>query len=229
MKSFKRLLKGITGNIITAFVLAIIILILVLAGGARTSFDSLVGMLLFYAIFMALACIAMLIYGILIYCTYDRERDRLMAIEGFSAERFEREAARSPRIKDVLLCCDAICYRNSGYFVKTIPIADIVWVYQEEKQSLSLINIYTKDKSKYSIPISMKKKYGTSDMACRYILRLIARKNKGALIGYNAGYEAMYKNNFNQLLMNTLGRDIIDSRILEQEYIQNNYYEKDLQ
>lgn len=229
MRSFKKLLKGITGNIISVFVLAIIVFILVLMAGVKTSFDSLIGLLLFYMIFMVLACVAMLIYGILIYCTYDREKDRLMAITGFSAERFERETAKSPPITGVLLCSDAICYRSSGYFVKTIPIADIVWAYQDEKQGLTFISIYTKDKSKYSIPVSIKKKYGTSDMACRYILRLIARKNKCALIGYNDSYEAVCKNNFDQLLMKTRGGEIIDSGILEQEYIQNNYYEKDLQ
>lgn len=229
MHSFKKLLKGINGYIITIFVLALVLFFLVLAGGIRTSFDNLIGMLVFYVLFMAFACVVMLIYGILLYCTYDREKDRLMAIPGFSAERFERETAKSPQISDILLCSDAICYRNGGYFVKTIPIKDIVWAYQEERQGSLIMNIYTRDKSRFSFPVTIKKKYGTRDMACRYILRLIARKNKGALIGYDSSYEAMYKNNFDQLLMKTYGGEIADSRLLEQEYIQNNYYEKDLQ
>lgn len=229
MHSFRKLLKGITSGIITVFVLSIILLFIALFCGVRTSFEYLVGVILFYLLIMALACVVLLIYGLIVFCTYKREQNRLMSIPGFSAERFERETARAPQISNVLLCSDAICYTTGGFMIRTIPIRDIVWAFQEEQQNSLSITVYTVEKERFSIPITIKKKYGTRDMASRYILRLIARKNKGALIGYNDSYEAMCKNNFDRLLMNTRGREIIDSRILEQEYIQNNYYEKDLQ
>ncbi len=91
------------------------------------------------------------------------------------------------------------------------------------------VQIYTKDREKHTIPVTIRKKFGTPDAACRYILRLIARKNKGALIGYEESYEAMCKNAFNQLLMRAQQGEIVDSRLLEQEYIQNDYYIRDLQ
>jgi len=229
MQSFKKLLKGITGGIITIFVLAIILLVLVIICGVRTSFAYLVGMFLFYLIIMAFACTALIIYGVIVFSTYKRERNKLMSVPGFSPERFERETARFPQISDVLLCSDAICYSTGGFMVKTIPIKDIVWAFQEEKQGTMSITIYTVDKERFSVPVFIKKKYGTRDMASRCILRLIARKNKGALIGYNDSFEAMCKNSFDQLLMQTRGGEIIDSGMLEQEYIKNNYYEKDFQ
>lgn len=227
MKSFRKLLKGITGSVITIFVLAVFLFILIIFCGIRESLEYLIGLFLFYLLFMGLVFAALLIYGIVVFCTYEKAKDKLRAIPGFSEERFERETARAPKINNILLCSDAICYCSPGYLVKTIPIQDIVWAYQEQVQNGMYMQIYTKDKEKISMPITIKKKFGTWDMACGYILRLIARKNKGVLIGYEDTYEDLYKRDFDRILRMTRESEIVDSRILEQEYVQNNYYEKD--
>ena len=88
-------------------------------------------------------------------------------------------------------------------------------------------HIWTKDKREYYVEIVIKKKFGARDAACRYLMRLIARKNKGTLIGYEEEYDQMVKNNFEQILARTQGKEIVSSAALEQEYIQNNYYTKD--
>lgn len=80
--------------------------------------------------------------------------------------------------------------------MKVIPIKDIVWVYQEEGNgAASGVKICTVEGERFTVPVMTKGKQTAP--ASRYLLRLIARKNKGVFIGY------------------------------KQEYVQNNYYEKD--
>lgn len=229
MNSFRTLLKGQAGGIISVAVFAFIFLLLVVGVGTSNSPEYLLVLLLIYIFFIVLALVTFLIYAIIEYNTYKKAKEKLKAIPGFLESRFERETEKAPKIKRVLLSSDAICFTGSGYMVRTIPIGDIVWAYQEQQQGSMFVQIYTRDKERYQVPVIIKKKFGTGDMACRYILRLIARKNKGALIGYEEEYEKMYKNNFSELLMKTRGGEVVDSALLEQEYVQNNYYVKDFQ
>lgn len=193
------------------------------------SADNLINLLFWYIVFSGLGLLAILIYDIVVITTYFNARNQLKGIPGFSAERFDRETVKMPRINDVVLCSDAICYIGSHEMAKVIPIKDIVWVYQEQVQQVLMLHIHTKDRDKHSLAITIKKKYGNRDCAARFILRLIARKNKGAIIGYKEEYDKMFENNFQQLLALTFGKEIVDSNLLEQEYIRNNYYAKDLQ
>ena len=229
MKGFGKLLKGMIWEAVTLFILALILLALLIGVGFHQSLEVVVGLTLMFLLFLAVAFVILLVYGIVLLVVYGKAKDKLYAIPGFSEDRFLREIDRAPRINRILLCSDAICYTGTGYMVKTIPIRDIVWAYQEQVQAVQRIQIYTRDREEHSVPVTIRKKFGTADAASRYILRLIARKNKGALIGYEESYEAMYKNNFNQLLMRAQQGEIADSRMLEQEYIQNDYYVKDLQ
>ena len=92
-----------------------------------------------------------------------------------------------------------------------------------------MIQIYTRDKQKHSIDVFLKKQMGKDhEKAVRYLLRLIVRKNKNAIVGYKDVYADMYKHDFNQMLMRTHGV-IVDSVSLEQEYIENDYYHLDFQ
>lgn len=126
----------------------------------------------------------------------------------------------------MLLCSDAVCYYGSGKLVKVIPIKDIVWVYQEEGNgAASGVKICTREGERFTVPVMTKGKQAAP--ASRYLLRLIARKNKGALIGYKQEYEDMFDKDLPRLLMRVSEGEIVDSRLLEQEYVQNNYDERD--
>jgi len=230
MKGFRKLLKDFWHMQATLIGLGVFLLVIVIVAGFRMrSEEDLFWMLLIYIIFAGLAIFATLIYDIVIMIIYFNARNKLRALPGFSEERFEREVQRMPRINSMILCCDAIGYVGSCTQPVVIPIADIVWAYQEDVQNLPVLQIHTKDKQKHTVTTFMKKKYGNREMASRYILRLIARKNKGALIGYKEQYDILLKNDFNSLVQMTQGKEIVDSMSLEQEYIQNNYYVKDLQ
>lgn len=230
MKSFRRLLKGFWSSQIGLFCTGLFVLVLVIvAATTKRTVDDLIYLLFCYIVFSGLCLLAVLIYDIIVVTRYINARNQLKGILGFSAERFDREAVRMPRINGVVLCSDAICYTGSHELVKVIPIQDIVWVYQEQVQNALFMHIHTKDRDKHSLSITMKKKYGNRDCAARFMLRLIARKNKGAIIGYREEYDKMFEHNFGQLLEMTYGKEIVDSNLLEQEYIQNDYYTKDLQ
>ena len=59
------------------------------------------------------------------------------------------------------------------------------------------------------------------------MLRLIARKRPSAVIGFEESYQQAVNNDFRQLIAKAEEKGTVDSAILEQEYIGNNYYEKD--
>ncbi len=229
MKGFGKLLKSMIRQTVALFIVALFLVALLAGAGYNQSLEIKVGLTVLFLIFLTIAIAILLVYGIVVCLIYTKAKEKLYAIPGFSEERFLREIDRAPQINRILLCSDAICYTGTGYIIKTIPIQDIVWAYQEQVQAVPYVQIYTKDREKHTIPVTIRKKFGTPDAACRYILRLIARKNKGALIGYEESYEAMCKNAFNQLLMRAQQGEIVDSRLLEQEYIQNDYYIRDLQ
>ncbi len=191
--------------------------------------EDIIVLIICFLLFAALGLVAILIYVGVVLVGYYKAKEQLRSIPGFSEERFARETQKMPRIGNLVLCSDAICYTGRGSGAQVIPIADIVWAYQETVQNILYLQIHTKDRTKHTLQIIMKKKYGNRDMACRFLLRLIARKNKGAIIGYKDSYDAMYQNEFRQLLELTYGKEIVDSRLLEQEYIENDYYTRDLQ
>lgn len=230
MKCFRKLLKGLAGSVITIAVVLLIVLGLGLFIGL-SSLDRFVTTVIIYVVFLAMVLLGTGVYMIVVMGAYHNAQVRLRAIPGFSEARFEREIARSPQVQRLLLSSDAICYTDSGYLVKVIPLADILWVYQDSAVNRMLI--YTKDKDKHTVNVlaegKMRERAARSEMSIRYILRLIARKNKNAIIGYDANLEQLYKKDFAQLLRRASGREIIDSATLEMEYIQNNYYQLDFQ
>ncbi len=226
MKSFRKLLKGFIVSLIGILAAALLFFGLMVICMFAVSAEYLLQTILFFLLFTVLGFIALLVYGIVVVCLYDKAKEKLRSIPGFSEERFEREVARGPKIKNMLLCSDAICYYGGSGVFRTIPIRDIVWVYQDQIKYVMNIHIVTRDKEESIMAVAAKGK--SVDAACRYILRLIARKNKGALIGYEESYQTLFKNDFPRLVMRAQG-EIVDSRLLEQEYIQNNYYEKDFQ
>lgn len=232
MKNLRKLTKGIIGSMIGLLAVMIFLLVICLFY-KKSSTEVLVGILVTYLLFAELVAAAVGIYLVVVFCVYKKAKEKLRAIPGFSEARFERETGRMPQYKNILLCSDAICYADSAYLVRVIPLADIIWVYQDDQKNTlrSTLWIYTKTKDKYGIFVSMKGKGALKNVEAgrRYLMRLIARKNKNVIIGYDDSCEQMYKNNFEQLLMRTRGREIVDSAVLEQEYIANNYYQKDFQ
>lgn len=230
MRAFEKLRKNIFKDTMGWVGLLCIVLlgVLVLLYGYKGTFGGFL-LALVLGVFLTLVAIAALvIYFIMALASYTKARSRLLAVPGFSEARFQRETERAPRTKNLLLCCDAICYYN-GHAVKTIPIREIVWAYQEQDQNGACLKIYTEDGTDYQVQPRPCRKSGTAEALCRYILRLIARKNKGALIGYEESYDELRKRDFKSLVMRTRGREPVDSGLLEQEYIQNNYYAQDLQ
>lgn len=226
MNNFRRLLRGFRGLIVEALVIFAVLFAVVALCTLRGDWIYQFSTILFFLLFSGLAFLTLLIYGIVLYCAYDRAKAKLQAIPGFSEERFERETDRAPKIKNMLLCSDAVCYYGSGKLVKVIPIKDIVWVYQEEGNgAVSGVKICTGEGERFTVPVMTKGKQTAP--ASRYLLRLIARKNKGVLIGYKQEYEDMFEKDMPRLLMRVSEGEIVDSGLLEQEYVQNNYYEKD--
>lgn len=229
MKNFRRLLSELWSFLGTMVFLGGLILAAVIFGLCNQSFDDAIVLVICYLFFSVVANIAILIYVVFMLVNYYKAKRRLQEIPGFDAERFDRETARIPRMGNIVLCSDAICFNGKNCKIHVIPIKNIVWLYPEKVQAATFLQIYTNDAENYALNVVMKKKYGNVDMASRFIMRLIARKNKGALIGYKQEYEEMYQNNFRELLTLTQGKEIVDSRWLEREYIQNDYYTKDLQ
>lgn len=226
MKGFGKLLRGMLHNCLTIlmlFLIMITVMAMLLFLDDNNEAILFVGILSF-VIFAVLVLLSMTIYIVAELYLYNRAEKRLQAIPYFSKERFAREIKRAPKIKNILLCSDAVCYYE-GFglsLVKVIPIAEIVWAYQGEQR----LCVITGDREKHEMVILTRMK--NRDAAARYILRLIARKNKGALIGYDRTYEEWYQKDFPRLRAMAQG-EIVNSGWLEQEYIQNNYYEQDYQ
>lgn len=230
MKGLGKLLKGIikeAGGLLG--ILLLFFLMPFIAASFYQPRQTMMGLVVMLIFLLVVLFVVLTVYGVILWMVYRQAKDKLYAVPGFSEERFLREIEKAPRINRVLLCSDAICYADAGYMVKTVPIKDIVWAYQEQVQRVPYVQIYTKDREKYSIPVTIKRKFGRADAACRYVLRLIARKNTGVLIGYDENYDAMCKNAFSQLLARAQQGGIADSALLEQEYVRNNYYARDLQ
>jgi len=227
MKNFRRLISKSIWSLIGVVTFIFALLVLVFFCVKYDSVEHLVGTLILFLIFWGLFLLVFLIYGIIIWLSYLKAKDNMKNIPGFSIDRFEREVTRSPKLKNMLICSDAICFYNSFYMVRTIPLKDIVWAYQEQSQNLVGLKICTRDGECYSVPVMIKRKVGKKDMAERYLLRLIARKNKGVMIGYSEIQEKMFQNALSQFLQEMPQIEVVDSALLEQEYIQNDYYIKD--
>ncbi len=229
MRNFRKLLKDFWSGLLGLLFMGLFLAAAVFFGVMKNTLEGAIVILLCYVFFSTLILIAVIIYSIVIFVSYSNAKLKLQAIPGFSAERFGRETDRMPKIGNLVLCSDAICFAGRYSQVSVIPIKDIVWVYQEQVQNVLFLQIHTNAREKYSLQMIMRKKYGNREMACRFLLRLIARKNKGAIIGYKESYDQMYQNHFEQMLEMTKGKEVVDSRLLEQEYIQNDYYTRDLQ
>lgn len=230
MKKFRKLTNGFVRFAVTILGLNLFFIGMVaVASGLMLSTEEFVWNLFVYLLFSAVIWFAMFIFGIVVFVSYKKAKDVLLEIPGFSEERFEREVEKAPKIKNVLACSDAICFQGVCGTVTVVPIQNIVWAYEDNYRNGEFLHIWTKDKQDFNIQISMKKKFGNREAACRYLLRLIARKNKGTLIGYEEEYQKMVKQNFGQMLARVQGSEIISSAALEQEYIANNYYAKDFQ
>lgn len=227
MKKLKKLTNGFIYLAIEIVVLSLILLAVAIGAGLHNSLDYLIGVLMIYIIFALVVWAIVLVYGIVMFSSYKKAKDVLLQIPGFREDRFEREIEKAPKVKHVVISSDAICFRAGGGMVKAVPIQDIVWAYEDNHRNGEFLHIWTKDKREYYVEIVIKKKFGVRDAACRYLLRLIARKNKGTLIGYEEEYDQMVKKNFEQILARTQGKEIVSGAALEQEYIQNDYYTKD--
>ena len=228
MKRLRRLIiPDICGMFATFLVIGILLLVAVVFCGREQGAETLLLALLIYVLLALLATIGLVTYIVVLLNVYRKSKKELQAITGFSWERLEREADRMPPIKDVLLCSDAICFSGGYSMIKSIPIKEIVWVHQEQQQTNIYLQIYTVKREHFTIPILIKRKFGTKDAAGRFVMRLIARKNKGALIGYQKEYEDYFEKDFSRLLALTQGKEIVDSGLLEQDYIQNDYYTAD--
>lgn len=227
MRKLRKLTNGYVYFAIEMFILGVLLLLCAIYVGVKQSFDYLFGILFLYICFIVVAWVLILIYGIVVFSTYKKAKDKLYNISGFQEERFEREVVKAPKIKNVVISSDAIIYTGQTRTIKLIPIEDIVWGYEYAQGRRESLHIWTREKRFFCIDISIKKKFGSREAAGRYLLRLIARKNKGAIIGYDQQYDEMVKKNFNEMLMRTQGQEIISSAALEREYIQNNYYSRD--
>ena len=227
MKKFRKLIVkpiwSLVGTITFIFALFVLIFFCV----KYDSIDHLVGTLIIFLLFWGLFFLVFFIYGIIVWLSYLKAKDVLKSIPGFSSQRFEREVTRSPELKNMLICSDALCFYNSFYMIRTIPLNEVVWAYPEQSQNLVGLKLCTRDGESYSVPVMIKRKKGTKDMAERYILRLLARKNKGIMIGYSEIQEKMFQKNLSQFLQELPQMEVVDSVTLEQDYIQNNYYIQD--
>ena len=230
MPSLRKLSFRFLKTIVGIFLLLLLLLFLVVMSGLHgKDIETFLATFIIFIIFIGIAFLVLVVYLIVGLSFAARAKDQLKNIRCFDEDRFEREVKRAPKMKNLLLCSDAICFCGNGNIVRVIPIEDIVWVYQAEDQNGAYLKIYLRDKTEFKVPVIIKKKIGTRDMACRYILRLIARKSSGVLIGYEEEYETIAKRDFNQLLLRMQAKEIVDSRVLEQEYIANNYYVRDFQ
>lgn len=227
MKKLKKLTHGFVHLVIEILVVNLIFIAMIIGVGIHQNVDEFIGNLIVYMMFASIVWIIILIFGIVVFSSYKKAKDTLLEIPGFSEERFEREVEKAPKIKNVLVSSDAICFRSMGGIVKVVPIQNIVWAYEDNYRNGEFLHIWTKDKQDFYVEISIKKQFGKREAACRYLLRLIARKNKGTLIGYEEEYQQMVKQNFQQILVRLQGSEIVNSAALEQEYIQNDYYTKD--
>lgn len=168
------------------------------------------------------------IFGLILwlssYFIYKKQLDVLLSIPGFNRERFEREIEHAPKMKNVLASSDAICFlRNTpfaGSSLRVIPIQEIVWVCENKDASF---DIYTVKKEVMTIrPL----KRDTRNI--KYLLRLIARKQQGIIVGYDVNLDRMFKQDFQRFMQITASRiQTVRSDWLEQQYIQNGYYVKD--
>ncbi len=229
MKSLRKLLKGIVSDGVIIMVVLVILLLLLIFASNGQSAEDLVLRLFGCMVLMVVALAAAGIYLAIVCYRYGQAKEGLSAIPGFSAERFEREAGRAPQFVRLIAVCDAICYSGADHMACVIPMTDILWVYQPE--GTNTLWIYTRDREIHKINVYIKGK-GAAENAkkgIRYLMRLIARKNKNVLIGYNPSYEELYKHDFRRLLGMAGGREIADSRWLEKEYIENDYYHMDFQ
>lgn len=156
MKNLRKLIKGIIVEIIIFVAALLLFLLICLFFRKPSSAEALVMRILIYLLFASMATLAMGIYLVAVFGVYRSAKVKLMKIPGFSEVRFEREIMRMPQYDRMFLCSDAICYADSGYLIKVIPLADILWVYQEDQRNV--VQIYTRSKEKYEIRVFMKGK-----------------------------------------------------------------------
>ncbi len=224
MKSLRRLFRGYLGMVGGIVILGLILLAAVVVAGGAYFFE----LLFFYLLLAVLVIVGLLVFGILVLSRYEKVKQELWKIPGFSANRLEREAGKAPKIKNVVLCSDGICYYGSTMVPQIIPIHNILWAYQGQEQGEGFgVVICTIEGEKKFVPVIIKRK--RQEAAIRYVLRLIARKNKGVLIGYRQEYEQMLYQDLGGLRLQVQQKELVDSASLEQEYMQNNYYTLDFQ
>ncbi len=229
MKKLRKVLKGIVSDAVAVVVVLVILLLLVIFYGKGPAPEELIVRIFLYLIFAGMFLAAMGIYLLVVFLQYRQGKAVLRGIPGFSEARFEREAERGPQFVQMVAVSDAICYAGIDHITHIIPMTDIIWVYQPE--SVNGLWIYTRDRDLHKINVRIKGKGAAKngEKGARYLMRLIARKNKNVLLGYNPSYEELYRHDFAGLCRLAQGREIVDSAWLEREYIENDYYHKDFQ
>lgn len=227
MRCLRKLFRGFWKLVANIVILGVVLLGMVILTLFAKG-DYILEILLFFLLLIFMVFVGLTIFGIVVLSQYEKVKQELWKIPGFSPERLEREASRTPKIKNMVLCSDAICYYGNTFLPKMFPLRDVVWAYESQEPGEGRgIMICTGDGEKTLVPIMIKKKQ--TDAAARYVLRLIARKNKNALIGYGQEYENMFRQDLGGLLFRVRQGGSADSAMLEQEYLQQDYYTKDFQ
>lgn len=225
MKQLKRIsFSGLYSMLLSSAVIAVLFIVC----GIAASKDG-IGPAIAVAIILMVLAVILFVMWVVAFVTYSNAKRVLTNISGFDEERFEREIEKAPKMKNVLLSSDAICFVTDASFVDVIPLVDVIWAFAGTNNA---IYVYTKEKQMYTVRpvIKVKKKERKNvnfEQYVKYILRLIARKQKYVRIGYDINIEESFKKDFASFLKIGQNIETIDSVSLEQLYIEQDYYTKD--
>ena len=219
------ILKEISG----AFVILLICFFLMFLAPfiSYKSDEAVLLMILLYIVMVIMISVAIIVMAILHLSSAFIANNVIKKIPGFSKERFEREVEKGPVLKKVYVCSDVIIYVDKYDIIHAIPTDNVIWAYSTYAYNPGEVTLGLKNGKKAIVYIRDKKAMVNKGAGSRYVLRLIARKNIGVEIGYDQSLENRFKNNFNLFLSEASRIQVVDSSVLEQEYIANNYYEKD--
>lgn len=204
-----------------------LVLIIVTSFSSGNSEDVFIVLLFFYIILLIMGIIAVISLFLLHLLSVILANKKLTNIPGFSKERLQRELARMPKFKKIYACSDAIVYLDQYSMVQTIALDDIIWAYKTYAVKYDEIELGLVTGKMVKILVKESPSVINKGAAINYLLRLIARKNKGILIGYDESLEVSFKKDFDSFLQEANKIEVVESEVLEQEYIKNNYYEKD--
>lgn len=225
MRLFKMCILPVLSEIGTAVFIVLLCFILMLLGPfiSPKSPETVILMYLLFVVLVGMGIVTVVCFAMLHLVSVLIANNSLRKIPGFSQERLEREIKKTPRFNKLYAWSDAIVYMDQYNIIHTIALDEIIWAYCSPGE----LGLGLKNGKKVTIYVLEKKSLMNKGATIRYLLRLIARKNKGVVIGYDDSLEKKFKNDFELFLSESAGIEVVDSALLEQEYIENNYYEKD--